>query len=467
MKTSEYIQMIHRNTDGYITLFRKLKDGVKQYHYKLADINDDMLNEWITYDSYVSLNSFFVPKRGIQTLRTLHNLYVDIDCYTVNMTPEQVIYALESDYYGVSIPKPNIVTYSGRGVQLVWHIEAMSGLAIERWDALQKALHGVLKPFGADIQALDAARVFRLAGSVNSKNGAIVYADRLHDYEYSYAEIVDEYFADLKQPKRAVAKPYRRSNKRKVLFAFNSYTLAQSRLNDLKTLVELRNGEVSGHRERILFLVRLNALRITNSDHAAVAKMREINGLFSVPLNESELLKATASAIEYHKQGGLNMRNSVYIEWLGITPAEQEAMSTLINRAEKQARDRRRKQKAAKQAGKQSMAEYNAKRRRQLLRQVKRVKLARSIYPTYSIRELSERVSLSKSHVGNLLKMADCGLCEEVSTDHSALVKREFPMPATGARVTINLTESFSRHAVYDTGFNCVHLDRTLISDRS
>ena len=152
------------------------------------------------------------------------------------------------------------------------------------------------------------------------------------------------------------------------------------------------------------------------------------------------------------------MRNSVYIEWLGITPAEQEAMSTLINRAEKQARDRRRKQKAAKQAGKQSMAEYNAKRRRQLLRQVKRVKLARSIYPTYSIRELSERVSLSKSHVGNLLKMVDCGLCEEVSTDHSALVKREFPMPATGAHVTINL--DYLR-------FNSVQLDKTLISDRS
>lgn len=455
MKTTEYLQTIHRNTDGYITLFRKLADGVKQYHYKLDEINDAMLNEWITYDSYVSLNSFFVPKRNIRTLRTLHNLYVDIDCYTVNMTPEQVVYELENDHYGVSIPTPNIVTYSGRGVQLVWHIEAMSGLAVERWDKVQRALYDVLKPYGADIQALDAARVFRLVGSINSKNGAIVYADRLHDYEYSYAEIVDEYFTELKQPKRAVAQPKKRSSKRKVLFTFNSYTLAQSRLNDLKTLVELRNGEVSGHRERILFLVRLNALRITNSDHAAVAKMREINGLFVEPLNDTELMKATKSAIEYNKQGGLNMRNSVYIEWLGITAEEQSHMSTLINRAEKQARDRRRKQKAAKQAGKQTMAEYNAKRRRQLLRQVKRVRLAKAIYPLKSIRELAERVELSKSHVGNLLKMADCGLCEEVSTDRSALVKREFPIRATGGYVTINLTESIHRKAVlYERSFN-------------
>lgn len=450
MKTAEYIKEIHRNTDGFITFFRKLKDGVKQYHYKLDEINDAMLNEWITYDSYVSLNSFFVPKRGIQTLRTLHNLYVDIDCYTVNMTPEQVVMSLEADHYGITIPTPSIVTYSGRGVQLVWNIEGMSGLAIERWDALQRALHGVLKPFGADIQALDAARVFRLAGSINSKNGAIVHCERVSDYEYSYSEIIDGYFANLKQSNRAVAQPHRRPSKRKVLFTFNSYTLAQSRLNDIKTLVELRKGEVSGHRERILFLARLNALRITNSDYAAVAKMREINGLFSQPLNEAELLKATASAIEYHKQGGLNMRNGVYIEWLGITPVEQEAMSTLINRKEKQARDRRRKQKAHKQAGKQSMAEYNAKRRRQLLRQVKRVNLAQAIYPTYSIRELAERVELSKSHVGNLLKMADCEQSEKVSTDRSALVKREFPMRATGAHVTINLSESISRKAVFN-----------------
>lgn len=454
MNTADYIKEIHRKTDGYITFFRKLEEGVKQYHYKLDEINDAMLNEWITFDSYVSLNSFFVPKRNIRTLRTLHNLYVDIDCYMVNMTPEQVVYELENDHYGVTIPKPNIVTYSGRGVQLVWHIEAMSGLAVERWDKVQRALYDVLKPYGADIQALDAARVFRLVGSINSKNGAIVYADRLHDYEYTYAEIVEEYFPAL-AIKPSKSRRNKRSQRFEATFLFNSYTLAQSRLNDLITLVTLRGGDVRGNRERILFLARLNALKITNSDQAAVAKMREINGLFVEPLNETELIKATKSAVEYHRNGGLNMRNSVYIEWLGITPEEQTEMSTLINRAEKQARDRRRKQKAAKQAGRQTMAEYNAKRRRQLMRQVKRVKLAKAIYPLYSIRELAERVELSKSHVGNLLKMADCGLCEEVSTDRSALVKREFPLRATGGYVTINLTNSFNRKVVeYDRPIN-------------
>lgn len=59
----------------------------------------------------------------------------------------------------------------------------------------------------------------------------------------------------------------------------------------------------------------LNALKITNSDHVAVVKMRKINGLLVEQLIETELMKATKSAVEYHRNGGLSMRNSVYIDW--------------------------------------------------------------------------------------------------------------------------------------------------------
>jgi hypothetical protein len=40
--------------------------------------------------------------------------------------------------------------------------------------AVQRHLAGTLAPFGADMRALDAARVFRLAGTENSRAGAIV-----------------------------------------------------------------------------------------------------------------------------------------------------------------------------------------------------------------------------------------------------------------------------------------------------
>jgi hypothetical protein len=45
---------------------------------------------------------------------------------------------------------------------------------LPRWQAIQKVLAHSLTQFGADFKALDAARVFRLGGTINSKSGTIV-----------------------------------------------------------------------------------------------------------------------------------------------------------------------------------------------------------------------------------------------------------------------------------------------------
>lgn len=425
-----YIKALHRATDGYITLFKKLADNkVMQRHYKLEQLNDEIIRNYVDYDCYVSLNSFYRTKRGNKHLRTIHNLYVDLDCYNVGLTPEQVLAALESDYFNRSIPLPNIVLYSGRGLGLIWHTETISGLALERWGIVQRAIYEQLKDFGADPAVVsDGARIFRLPASINSKSNEIVRYDVLHDYQYDIKSIGAEYFGILPKQPREKAQKRRSTSKKKAKahVGFNPYSLAQARLNDLEILIKLRDGKMNGHRERLLFLARYFALTITKNKEAAVKKIEYLNGLFAMPLSQSELANATTSAETYFEGNGINFTNERLIEWFAISSDEQKHLSTIIGRTEKRERDRVAKEKARRNAGTDTRAKYNRKRLKSVIRNAKRIKLAQAIYPNMSIRETAARVGLSKTYVAELLKDLETYVdsIEQVSYSTSVYINR-------------------------------------------
>ncbi len=78
LASSDYINCLHAGDDGYITIATKNDDIYKQYHYKLDELDK------LIYDldnMYVSMNSFFIPRRGVQNVRKLNALYIDIDYY--------------------------------------------------------------------------------------------------------------------------------------------------------------------------------------------------------------------------------------------------------------------------------------------------------------------------------------------------------------------------------------------------
>jgi hypothetical protein len=102
---------------------------------------------------------------------------VDVDCHHINRNPEHVVAELEMDYFQSSIPTPNIIIFSGRGAVLIWMINAVTYKALPLWNSVQKYLFKQLEQFGADKKSLDAARVFRIAGSINSKSNKLVRVD--------------------------------------------------------------------------------------------------------------------------------------------------------------------------------------------------------------------------------------------------------------------------------------------------
>ena len=76
------------------------------------------------------------------------------------------------------MPKPSYVIFSGTGLQLVYLVNPIDYLnerAFRLWKKLQDYLIQTLRDVGADSACNDLARVFRLAGTFNSKTGRQVY----------------------------------------------------------------------------------------------------------------------------------------------------------------------------------------------------------------------------------------------------------------------------------------------------
>ena len=413
---AKQIKTLHADAPGFIALLRKTTSGVYQRHYK-AEIIANHLEEWITYDSYFSMNTFYTPKRLITNLKEIRTAFVDIDCHNTAFTAVQIEARLKADYFGVLIPTPNLIIHSGRGLNLVWLIDPISGLAVERWNKLQKAIFEVVKGLGADAKAVDAARVFRLAGSINSKNNAIVSCDILHHYRYDIEEIAEDYFPDIykvvKRPKKSNRpnKINRNSPKtgekanRGIRRLFNEYTLRKTRMGDINTLVKLRNGEMTGSREYALFLYRYWALVQCENKEDAAEAMLELNSSFKVPLKEREALADTKSAERYYdSEEPFRITNERVIEWLGITKEEQKHLSTIIDKQEKRSRNTKYQQEKRRKNGTADRASYDDQRKAQKRDKKERLQQALKEHPNATQRELAEVIGVSAMTINRMLK---------------------------------------------------------------
>ena len=105
---------------------------------------------------------------------------------------------LESNYFNKIIPATNYIIDSGRGLALLWNINKVPSQALPLWKAIQEYLYHQLKEFGADRQALDATRVLRVPGSINSKSKTVVSIIDEYDYIYDLEKYRKIIFRELK-----------------------------------------------------------------------------------------------------------------------------------------------------------------------------------------------------------------------------------------------------------------------------
>lgn len=388
-----HLEILHKDSKGYITISSK-DPNYKQWHYKSGDIIDNAEDILNIINAYVSQNTFYKPQRRIENIKELRAIYIDIDCHKTKYDKDAVKFFLENDFYGSKIPQPNFLIDSGRGLYYVLLIEPVPSMAMPLWYVVQRYLYNKLKEFGADANALDPTRVLRVVGTVNSKSNSYVEILDMHSYKYTLKEIQQEYLPEISEKREK-----KKGRPKKNVSLFNEYSLYHARILDIIKICELREYDVKGHRELILFLYRYFTCCFIQDPEEALDKALELNSMFKEPLSEREVIRDTKSAQKAYIDKKYKYTNAKLIEILEITLEEQMHLKTIISGKEKYRRCA--DTKKAKQKDKRRNKNGLTKKQQEI--QDLKIKIKELKDKGNSVREIAKILGISKSKVARLV----------------------------------------------------------------
>ena len=394
----EHVLKHHADADGWITLARKEGDKWIQHHYRAEEIGD-ALAEWLGEDIYFSQQTFYKPYRQVENIRQLRSIYADVDCHLIGYDVEWTVESIMSNLVDSGkLPEPNVVVHSGRGLYLIWWLAPAPAWAVPLWQAVEDYFVNQLKSWGGDCKATDAARVLRVAGTVNSKSNTVVTVLPRHSHRYELRDLQREYLPELTPRKKGDRKPSRKVQIDRRLF--NERTLYWSRLQDLMQLCELRKWDMRGSREFVCFLYRYWKCHFLADTERALEETLEFNRQFIEPLSEKEVRVATRSAETAFKSQDkeYRYRNDTLIERLAITSDEQMQLSTIISDTEKKRRHRQTEQKRRRSRGAIDRDTYlseAAERHQQVLQMREQ---------GYSYRAIGNKLGMSQTQVMRIVK---------------------------------------------------------------
>lgn len=229
------VLLTHPNSEGVVAIAIKPDGKWSQAHLP----SDELLlimNRFMGVENVYLSQGSFQDARSIAGLRQINTLFVDLDFYKIrkDYSAEQICWQLEVNEYNRSIPEPSVILSSGRGLALIWYIESTPAADLPLWQSIEDYLIYALHDYGADTAARDAARVLRIAGTVNSKSGQMAKFIRTYNTEHRYSlkSIAEQYLAVNETKKKPTKLLYKASDKLGRIL--NVYTLHFSRLKDLE-----------------------------------------------------------------------------------------------------------------------------------------------------------------------------------------------------------------------------------------
>ncbi|MCX8225733.1 MAG: DNA-primase RepB domain-containing protein [Sulfitobacter sp.] len=168
-----------------------------------------VLPVWLDDTSYASLNRFY-GRRTNKNLAQLNAVYLDLDFHTrsqwAGKSASHVQMAFQTSLNAAAIPTPSIYLHTGRGLAVIWLINPLPAKAQKRWQGAMNAVIKFAARFGADPACKDAARVFRIPGTINEKSGTEVRVSDATWYRHDFDKLADKIYAAVGQPTRAQLK---------------------------------------------------------------------------------------------------------------------------------------------------------------------------------------------------------------------------------------------------------------------
>ena len=356
----------HRpDSGGYFSLLTSLEGGRKvQHSYPTLKMPVVLSLIDANRDTWISQAEFWSSLRRVVNVKSIGLAFLDIDFYREDIewgrgrTPERAA----EDFVGLcddfGIPRPSLIIYSGRGLQVKWFfVTALPRMAMPRWNAVEKVLVEKFAFCGADPLARDSARVLRLVQTVNTKSKQVCRPIWVNTDENNQPVRYDfEYFAECVLPiPRSVARQHveiarqtAKTPRSSVFRGLTIETLNWNRVEDLRTIVRLRSGMPEGLRMQMLFYT-LNFLALshqvtpTTFYYEAAAIAREIDPTWTMRSAELKTVYAKMKDYLAGKTVEFNGRtypalytptNDTLINVFGITNEEQKELKTIIDDTE-------------------------------------------------------------------------------------------------------------------------------------
>lgn len=310
------------------------------FSYRTSEMETQIQSLQCPYiDMYIGANRYTSTKTfAAKQLLGYNNIVIDLDIHNDYATTEEISkvlavfldVAFEEFFADCDNHTPNAIVYTGRGLQLWYTLVPIHpycktmyrGMANYLIDGIQSFIddHKNALPNFSLIKidkavSLRDSGLYRMPCSYNISagtwgNAAVIHADQLN-LPKEYDKLLH---AGLVTPPKKV--------KHKDAIENNFIDIAEKRVESLKILVSYREKmHKKNLRDQTLLIVYCAYLTATGDKDNAMCKTKAFNRMFSSPMPEKEL-KAYMSTAK--RIGGYKFSNERIIEWLDITPEEQD-----------------------------------------------------------------------------------------------------------------------------------------------
>lgn len=295
---------------------------------------------------YTTKNSFFADKRSTNTLFSLDNIVIDLDCHEKSLSDREysyecsrLIYLLENDNGG-RIPQFNACR-SGRGLHLWTALQSSSAKLLPMYqlyssiiaDNVQRVCSELETPFSIDTAAsLNAAGLIRLPYTYNASAARIALFEKRTEHRYTLDELQELCALNLDRFGRVFEKQKGHRTAETAADRAAYKPLNRKRMRFIEALIK-DTPKQTGRRSILLFLYLNAAYSLAESEDYAMQKAAALNAQLSEPQPQKELERQLKAVVSY---GGLDFTKERFFEFMQATALERLAYQNVSSEREAQ-----------------------------------------------------------------------------------------------------------------------------------
>ena len=198
------ILLIHSSEEEYVSLCLEKNKTWQSIWVKGKDLKTKLTELWLRPD-FVEYNIYDTQagyyrggSRKSGNVSTIRVSFLDLDSKLVeenkDLSAEEWVEKIKTYCEEKGIPQPTIIVFSGNGIHVKWvYKEAVRQDKFRIWHMLEKKLCKLFGELGADSKATDLARVLRVPGTQNCKEGTVDRQVRVLSFKselYDFDELV-------------------------------------------------------------------------------------------------------------------------------------------------------------------------------------------------------------------------------------------------------------------------------------